>query len=528
MGPVIGNYDHLIPLFHTAFRIPFGVVSAAHDESPFWKKNGSLDRNIMFDGVKPTEQSVNQQIKKMDMAPEVKISRPDLFERALESTWQQLETVLTQKPNMAPEMNYSSSATFPYTSLGFKDKKDVFSSGWFWEHMAFGKHVPIWRVSPKHEFLSVEEIFKDFKIRTFTVAPCEILYWQKVFTDDADNALALFKPSGIQYGKSFQHGGFHNMILDHGENVMERTFIDADVSGWDRSIWLMDHCWKLRERGLAESLSQSPMLRERFEWCKLHTVKATMLLPNGDLVQRLRGNASGSGSTTGDNCIMHLIIQNYMDLIASQEMGISRDIWSKNIYGDDILKSGLINSQTLLSLFRRVYAEMGLTLKESATHTFVGPIGSTFLGARCVLYRGFFMPSFNKDRIYTAACCIIKKNTMDEEASKVYALMHLAWDDDVLFNALRSALLNYIKNSNGEAGEFLKYLSTNGIPSRTSVLQSWTGLESMEEEAFENLFSKTRSLWKQNNNSLHVTKQNLTSKCCHPLNVQNAIVTTNS
>lgn len=490
---------------------------ASHGDSPFWDRfigDKSVDREIVYDGVVATLNNLTKSIGKMDAKPNPTISRPDLFDLALERTWAQLSSILTVDPCLVPEINFDTSATFPYTAFGFRDKREVFSSKWFWLHQVNTRSTPIWRVSGKREFLKKTEIYDDFKIRTFLPSPCELLYWQKVFTDTADDLMCKHQPGGIRYGVSFQHGGFNNMITNHTD-PFNRIFVEADVSGWDRTIWLLRHCWNLRKRGLERALKRSPLLSERFDWCVEHTVNSTLLLPNGDIVRKFWGNSSGSGSTTGDNCIMHLIIQNYLELVGEDEYGLEIDFWHQDIYGDDILKSypRPCDKNVIEILFRRVYKENSLMLKESAVRFGDGPLGSSFLGAKCSSLDNIFMPTYDKERIYAAARYVLKKHSYDEEATKIYALMHLSWDDDELFEIFHYLLSRYVLEGSNSDAPFLNFLLKDGVPSRRTVIASFSGVE-MEVEAFENFIMSSPKLNKQQFLAKHKAKfdkQNLSS-----------------
>jgi len=90
-----------------------------------------------------------------------------------------------------------------------------------------------------------------------------------------------------------------------------------------------------------------------------------------------------------------------------------------------------------------------------------------------------FVPSYDSDRIYSAFVTQIQKHGEDEEVSKDYALLHLAWHDQELFEDIRTFLLDIISKKEID-GPFIQNLRRTGLPTRDQVIhQFWLGAEGL-------------------------------------------------
>jgi hypothetical protein len=264
--------------------------------------------------------------------------------------------------------------------------------------------------------------------------------------------------------------------------------MECDISGWDRRLSVMKEIYDIRT-----AFIQCPSeFESKLKWTIKNTLESKMLLPNGDVVQKVgASNCSGSGTTTSDNCIGHVIINEYADALMKALLGEHCFTYSEmdfltwcDIYGDDILKSYSTKLWEFLrdgSFVKDLYKQFNLIVKDTAFKVQKGPIGMTFLGAKVVLFDNtYFLPAYDSDRIYTALCLNIEdpgKNP-DIEATKAYSLMMLAWNDIPLFNAIRSYLLNMLADSSIH-GDFLGSLVKRGLPSRKEVIYSfWLNCES--------------------------------------------------
>lgn len=473
------NYKHFSALGCLSYQIPLNDTLMDSTLCTLWDLHGSLDREIQYAGVLPTEDNVWTSILKMDCGKfELKVD-PDKFRRSLDLTWGKLRIALEGDICLFPDFVEDTSATFPFTVLGFKKKRDVLRHPTFWNEWVFKPFDKpcIWRVSPKYEFLHIMDDIFNGKIRTFIIPPLHLLYWQKVFCAEADHNLIKYQCGDIRYGISFAYGGFHRFVSRHGPNIFLRKFIEADVSGWDRVLVLLEHVWKMRKRGLK---NVHPSLWKFYDWVEENTLNSILLLPNGDLIRKNWGNNSGSGTTTSDNCLAHQIIMDYLRIhLQDEDICHVLDLLA-DLYGDDSLASLLtqLTDDELKQIWIHVYSLFGMTIKPSQFKVSTGPIGVGFLGAKCAMVDEMFVPYYNSERIYSSLVSDIKAKSEDETLGKWYALLHLSWHDEELFERISYAIVNAIREIDGPYSD---HLHEHGVPSRDRVINSyWLGVEGDE------------------------------------------------
>jgi len=475
-GPVLREYRELNPLYTTKFVIPLGSVKSKCYQTRLFASFGKLERVVKFSGVKPVDANVWTSILKMDARPNTSID-PLVFRRALARSWTKLCFALTQPLNFVPEFVLTTSASFPFTTMGFRTKESVFSDINFYDILESpASHDCVWRVSPKEELKLLTEIDSN-KIRTFIIPPLHLLWWQKVFFSNQDQFLKKGVFGDIRYGQVFAYGGFHRLMERH----RGRLVCYGDVSGWDRLLSIMKNIYDLRSKGI-----DTQSLEEIYSWTVTNTVNSILLLPNGDVVEKEWGNNSGSGTTTGDNCIGHQIINDY-----KRELLPKGSDYISDVYGDDFLSSvSGMDRGLLLDLETRVYSTFGLALK--FLHVIDGPVGAQFLGATCVQYDNCYLPSYDSDRIYASLVISNSRHGYDDEISKYYALMHLAWNDRPLFDEIYRILISGVADTTCN-GPMLEFIREHGLPTWEQVVYGfWMGSESYsipEVDGFKNYLS---------------------------------------
>lgn len=485
---MLKEYKYLKPYYGSNYKIPLEQLSNLSHACPLIKDYVPLlSRPQKFSGVRPTEHNVWKSIYKMDEPTGINVKFPDLWQRAREMTENQLSFCLSVYPNLNPFLVPNTSPGVPFSQMGFKRKDQVLCCPDFWREYVdnpFDK-IALWRVSPKHEFLPLEEIVNEGKIRTFIIPPLHLLYWQKVFGCGDENIKKLY-PGDIRYGYTFQYGGFDRLIKQHGggsfRKTMRRVFWEVDVSGYDRRFPLMEIVWDIRKKFFKLPVH----LRPFFVWMVNNTIRSFILLPNGDIVIKDWGNNSGSGTTTSDNCIGHQLINNYFRMLMQRKMDFALDDIYSDLYGDDLLSSVDLHRlpdkekifvRKLYVWMAKTYKEFNLTLKESSFKVQIGPIGMHFLGATCQKWLDNFIPSYDSNRIYSALMFEIKKHTTDQEIMKAYALMHLAWHDEELFDYIALFLNNVLADEKIDSSN-VRTLRRLGLPERGQVIsQFWLGRE---------------------------------------------------
>lgn len=438
-----------------------------------FQRYGKLSREVKYHYTVPTEASMWKSILKMDIRPCVSFDLKR-FHRAIERTWSVLQPALKQPTlTFIPDFVLTTSATFPYTVMGFRSKSEVFSDSRWLDAVGSAEHLcTVWRVSGKSEIKSTVDI-KDGKIRTFIIPPLHLLWWQKVFFAAQDNELKSARWGSIRYGLCFAYGGFDKLMRKHEG----RTILFGDVSGWDRLLPILRDVYAIRRRGL----SIPNDLEDKYGWVVENTVNAKLLLPNGDIIQKGWGNNSGGGCTTADNCITHDIVVRYIE----DRIDYEADTW-----GDDFIGSS--TSKNAKNIIQQAYTEFGFTMKYLTEIS--SPEGAEFLGATCVLFDGYYVPAYSSDRIYAAMVLTGESHTLMDEVSKYYAFLFLSWNDVELFDEIVCVLVECLKDDTLH-GEMVGFLRKQGIPTRLQVIYNfWIGSESSlyipEEEAFKNVMTE--------------------------------------
>jgi len=352
-----------------------------------------------FDGVVPSKASVFRSVLKMDVkrSPE----RSEHMQKCIDSVNDRLLAYFNVDFCLSPSLVVGTSATFPFSKLGFSDKNEVLQHHDF--QILLSNPLDfycIWRISPKREFLEVHEIF-DEKVRTFVIPPLHLLWWQKFFYEGQDSVLKKERPIGIQWGINFSNRGFHNLILDLCEDDPDSYwFVVLDVRGYDRAMCLMHDVHSFRYNALKERI-RAAKLDYIYDWVYSNTVNSKVLLPDGQIVTVCEMNKSGSGTTTADNCISHRYVAE--DVISHFDVGRSGHC-KVAIYSDDIVYAIHKNlEEPTEDVFIKTYKSWGLEIKPGSFQILDGPVGATFLGGTCRLHKmGHFdayIPSYSSERL---------------------------------------------------------------------------------------------------------------------------------
>lgn len=475
-GPCRNFYEHLHPIGNIEYTIPLGkpgnttlhLVSDVYTD--YVSYSGITPIEPIYDGVQGTSDNVWKSIYKFDVEPKLNVCLEE-WERAWARTSRQLELPFSVDILLEPIIDPKTSPTFPYSSFGFDNKGDVMSRPEFWEIVYDIRMPAITRCVSKREFLPLVEI-RENKIRTFLFTSLHHLYWQMVFGKNQDTGLCIYRSGGIEYGITFQGGGFDRLCKS-----LEGKYCHTwDVKGWDRKLPLMKAIWLLRSKFL-----KCPDWANRFfAWCAYHTVNSLVLLPNGDVVLKRVGNNSGSGTTTGDNCVGHLIVNNYMDCILEAILNEDLDIINK-IYSDDLIKAldYILSEEFVVDL----YAQFGMEIQDFQVR--FGPEGVCFLGAEAskISYFGkhYYVPKYNIDRLNSSMQWMLELQTPDEQCMKFYSLMHLGVLHDSFFSQIRSLIL-YVLSKKEYKGPFIDQLRRAGVPSRDEIILGfWLGLEASDK-----------------------------------------------
>jgi uncharacterized protein YfbU (UPF0304 family) len=326
-----------------------------------------LNKRATMKCVLPKAANIKKAIRKMDV-PKVKPSN-EFYDLALKYTERHVASVMTADVGLEEStIVKKASPGLTYKKYQIKNKGRALKSPLYIKRLR-AMMTPLFENVGKREFLDVDEI-KDNKIRTFLVSELDFIMHQKYLYDKQNKR--FMEASGrseffARYGFCKEYGGFHRFIL----NIQGCYYIwSSDISGWDRSIPVMDDWYNIRNKFL-----KCPKFDLKLrDFVTLNTVRSFVVDEDGVVFETCIGNRSGSNNTTTDNCGCHIIIMFYMlirlfyiknGVLPTYEQCFAQMV---NVMGDDNL-SGLDEEfcvPGMKQFIKDTYAEFGLLVKESA------------------------------------------------------------------------------------------------------------------------------------------------------------------
>jgi len=238
---------------------------------------------------------------KMDYPLEFK--RDIFHEHACKLASQYCEPFYNQPPGGPISVEWDKSPGYPWKTLGCKNKMDAITHRDFIEvHDSYC--TPIWVLSGKgDEKLDILDLKED-KLRTFQIAPLELVIRQKLlFTRAQKTMMKHARTHWIKYGMVLQYGGIQDFFYSLSKYDLRW---ESDVSGWDRKLQIMRDVYRLKYEHMERHMSEQD--KKDFVYVESGVCESVFLTHDGSLFQRPCGNPSGSGSTTEDNCVAHVII----------------------------------------------------------------------------------------------------------------------------------------------------------------------------------------------------------------------------
>jgi hypothetical protein len=391
---------------------PSGGKNFVDREDPNWVDFSAtltpLDRqlvkkNAKYHSVRAIDSAIELSIKKMDVGKTLP-EKDDIYQKTFNVMLIALAYIKNARPLKTAELfdfNRDTSPGLPWIKLGFKTKGDVLSTAFntlmefCWR---FKEEFPVCTYNDKTEFLPEEDLNRNKVRGTFGASMHYVLREKMVYGGQNKALKDGHQGRWIQYGVVKQYGGFHRAM-----KPLEKMDIteEGDISGFDRTAPL-DPVYDLREA----LMDTPPFLREMQKHVREFNTKTLVLLPNGKIVRRKTGNASGHASTTCDNSILHLFILVYLFVGRLYEIGrpeteITWRYICENciyrIYSDDKLGGVKLASfewdvKQFVESTQRAYKKFGMVIKDSATLlTYVMKEGSavrinprhSFLGSFC-------------------------------------------------------------------------------------------------------------------------------------------------
>lgn len=381
--------------------------------------------------------------------------RAALYDVALAYTDRMYEYMYGSAPATAITFNTVTSAGVPY-NLKYKSKGDMLKNGReeFKEAMIRSEWA-LFKTNSKDEFLPIEDVMEENKLRTYFSQNVADLGRQKVFTTDQNERMkARSDPKywpihWSRYGFVKQYGGFNDLYAMHAQFLYHKT---RDISGYDRTQPFMMDIWDMRERWMKCQVRGGPpavwpdSFQAAFDQVRLEVCRPWIFLPDGSVYERQCGNPSGSDTTTTDNTIGHTIGEFYSILCYRYEMDEHVLSYEEilehtaiSLYGDDEL--GSCNLPELFGPYATMegwrdsdiesFASLGMVVKEKAVEWREGePKGLEFLGSRSMLVDGYYLPLPRLGKLCTSVvfCVHGKQKTAQQLFSTIMAINDLVGD----------------------------------------------------------------------------------------------------
>lgn len=351
---------------------------------------------------------------------------------------------ISTSEEVASKMVYSTSTGFPANSYGFRSKEELLKDVAFQNSFAKREYLEydvIWSLHPKIEFKEYEDLIDD-KIRLFTIPSYELVFEQLRFGKKSSEYIMNYKWSA--YGFNPYSGGT-NMLAKALLSKPVRAFYD--IRGWDKFLPIMDEIYDF----VVRNTSVPEHLKPEFVWSIQNTINFFIKSPSGHVFLKRFGNPSGSGNTTRDNILGHIIIlaaalfkAYYMkynqlpsfELVAEQCVFIFGDdnIMALDLEFDYILTDGFMSDH---------FKSYGMSLK-----FFHGGVDyplekMQFLGFYFIRLDNHWFPRYDVQRLATAA--VYKgpnSNTRETYLTRLFMLMLMSFPSKDVFEVFRRAYGN--------------------------------------------------------------------------------------
>jgi len=438
--------------------------------------------------VEPSLENVNKTIESFDSAVygDFRNRFFDYGKRFFESEYGHIfEDCIMHSEELSETIDWTKSAGYtatyhhiPTKGALIKDEKYLCSDHW----RDPIKTVPITTVANKKELKSKEDVLAN-KIRLFFISEFHLCYAQLMF--GKKSSLRLKNLHWSAYGWSPFQGGVQTLARELMKKPIRFFY---DVSGWDKFVPIMRDLFEIIKR----KSCIPPHLTAYFDWMVQHTCAFVCALYDGDVVLKDYGNCSGSGTTTRDNTLMHVILAaSFLSEAFFTKNGYlpSFDLLSQQVvrlFGDDSLFAVDIEFDYVLHMkdsdqgFLNVFFKrLGMKLK----FLYGGedfPINKMeFLGFRFQEVDGDYCPYYNPVRLATSMVHTNdKKDNLDAYISKCFVLtiMSFATEHCETFLEAYKQLISSIRPA--ECTPCVRAFLSIGALNRGTLQAFYTGRES--------------------------------------------------
>lgn len=480
------QYTYLKTVAHTNVILPLPATRALDkrmDDNHHYKLPENIKHKVAVN-VGPYYQavgdreSVNLSIRKLD-TPRIKdwkklpewSAAKELVFGILDTAFRHSRTLSLEE--VLTEMEMGTSAGVPWSLWNLKKKGDVFKNSDAFNYMIHydpseEKYPPVWRIVPKTEWYHVDNL-KQGKVRTFIIPPVHLLFWSKVVHGHQNELLKDLWWSA--YGFNPYAGGVDRLAK---QLLMFSIFVFYDVKGWDRKYQLMKVVHDYRNAHIHN-------YQDMAAWVSRYTCGSYILLPDGRIVYTDVSNRSGSGTTTGDNIIGHMLA------LATALLRLYEGDWDKviktmaKIFGDDSVL-GLIwqdhwTETYIRDVFESVFRAFAFEFDPFVITRDLSDV--EFLGFKFQKYESWWIPRYDLQRL--SASIVYTITTQDDEASvsRVWSLVIMAaGSGEEIYKGYQDYLEWYLSLFSDHHSPTIQAYYNHGAPDFSEVMDFYLGRES--------------------------------------------------
>jgi hypothetical protein len=441
--------------------------------------------------VIPTRDTVERVMRSWDERAPITFQKSKFYEYSLEYLSRSYRSIFNN-PIPSDEqvyewMDMSTSPGYPASFFGIKSKRECYGDlGYqkFKREFSYSlTEFALHKVTPKVEYLPRESILAP-KCRLFVIPELHLLENQLRYGKQTSLNMKNYKWSA--YGFNPYMGGTDKLAR---ELLTKPIRFYYDISGWDKFLPVLRDLYSVVEKHNGFS-SWSEQDRQRWRWTVDNTVNMVNVMYDGSVYYKTYGNGSGSGTTTRDNILAHIVIMTtilckaYHDkygvfpsqqLLDEQIIRLFGDdsICAVDEYFDFVLKENFVSD---------VFASFGMKLK----YFFGGrdyPLDKMeFLGFKFKNIQGRYFPLYDSVKLATSMVYNgVNSNTREAFLSRVFILTFMSYPSE------QHSLFKLY------ARDMAALFSTRRDLTPTEVVMC-NMIETMDDEAMQSLFLGEESL----------------------------------
>jgi len=382
------------------------------------------------------------------------------------------------------QIDLTKASGIPWGPMGLKTKQDFFESDYVHCLYATPEEMGsvIWKVVPKTEWYPLFKLLAS-KVRTFIIPPIHLVYWMEHFF--LKQNMAFKEAPWSAYGFNPYEGGTHCLASELDKLAkLGWTLISYDIVGFDREHPLMKLIYE--EFRKPHIVTEYP---DRLEWCIRNTTCTFILLPDGTLLYKEKGNNSGGVGTTQDNILGHAVASATALFALYHDESKVRSV-KNNFFGDDniaALPPGL--PENWQSIFTKTLEAFKWKLDPLVVSNRLED--HTFLGFTFGKHRGRWIPIYPAEKLACSFVYTIERNMpLEAQFTKMYSLAVMSAPHEHLFSLMEEVFYCALANHKFSGSSVIRSLQTHGLPDRSDCLNWMAGLECTNVPSMEGGWNK--------------------------------------